>query len=519
MNHRTIALLFAGLLAAPAGAQSLPEFATCTIAGSDLGLSSANAGVVANLNRADLTPDFIMVDRTENNLALAVTDPIAMRRVDCLRAVSVSNLVAVSPRAVDVLLSNDDLNLDIAVAGISNASVFFGDGLGGTASGGREIPVSGGSAIVAADITRSGQAELLIGTVNGNNVEIVGAGADFPNIQPLNVGAPVVAVAVADFDGDGRPDVLVLDQGSRLLYFRQNPSPPPTPSGTPVPGEDRRPNLFLNGVSLIADDPTRQLVGLAVADPDGPERLGFDAGPVPDIAVIGVRISGASEGQGELSILLGSRAGAQGYSVLPRAPVSLDIGAPSAVAVGDLDADGNLDVVVADSAANHVLLFRGNGTGGLGEADIRPAGGGPSVVLVADFDSDDRLDIAVGDEDTGSVTMFLSNRFPVATFTFTPTETPTSTPTETLTPSLTPTPSETPTQTPTNTGTPTQSQTVTRTTTPGFFDVRGDSCLVIASPGSSTAWPLLLVAAVLALARRRGAYQGRRAKGEGGIRV
>jgi hypothetical protein len=479
-------------------------------------VTSVNGGVVGNLNRSDLNPDLVFFDTAGDRIALAITDPIAMRRVDCLRAITAATLTENDPRAVAVLLSNGDLNLDIAVASITRAGVFFGDGLGG-AMGGREIPISGGSAIVAADIDGDGSDELLIGTVNGNNVEFVTASSDIPAFKPLDVGAPVVAIAVADFNGDGLLDVLVLDQSSRLVYFPQDPAPPPPPTGTPVPGEDRRPDLFDEGdaTTLIPDDPALQRVAFAIADPEGRDRLGFNGDSVPDIAVIGVRIAGSFEGRGELSILIGSRPGGLGYSVSAQAAIPLggsaaSSSAPSAVAVGDLDGDGALDVVVADRAANHILPFRGSGGGAMAAQDPLPTGGNPAVVLVDDFDSDGPLDIAVGNQADGSVTLFLSNRIQVATFT--PTATNTETPTPSLTPTTTPTltPSETPTEAPTNTAMPTRSLTPTRTTTPGFFEVRGEGCVVgTSTAGSGAAW-IVMAGLLVAWLLRRGARGGGR---------
>jgi len=496
-------------LATSAAAQSFPS-ATCTTAPGALGITAVNGGAVGNLNRSDLVPDLVLFDTAGDRIALAVTDPIAMRRVDCLRAATASTVTENDPRAVTTLLSNADLNLDIAVASVTRAGVFFGDGLGGVGGGGREIPVSGGSAIVAADIDGDGSEELIIGTVNGNNVEFVTASSDIPAFQPLEVGAPVLEVGVADFDGDGRLDVVVLDQSSRLVYFRQNPAPSPTPTGTPVPGVDRRPDLFFDGVALLTADNSLQRVSFAIADPEAGDRLGFNGDGIPDIAMIGVRISGSTEGRGELSILLGARTGTQGYSVTAQSPVSLGGNAasesvPSAVAVGDLGADRVMDVIVADRAANHITPFRGNGAGGMAALAPLDTGGGPAAVLIADFDSDDRLDIAVGNGADGSVTLFLSNRFPVATFTPTATNTDTPTPTQTLTPSLTSTPSETPTETPTETSAPTRSLTATRTTTPGFLEVRGEGCASIAQSGtgSGPVW-IVMAGMVLAGLLRRG---------------
>lgn len=500
MRHG-ISFLALALLAGTAGAQT---FETCTITGGQTGLSSIDAGAVGNLNRGDFIPDFVVADTNGDSIALIVLDPIALRRVDCSRAVTVSNLTENGPRDVDVLFDNGDLNLDIAVASLGRAAVFFGDGLGGAAAAGRAIGGLDASAIVAADIDGDGvgtcsgnsnsRCELLVGTIGGNSVEIIGPGATSPSFQSLEVGNAVGSLAVADVDGDTLPDVVVLDQGGRLQLFRQNPNPPPTPTGTPVP-----PNLFLDR-QLLFEAPELQLAAFAIADP---QTLGrdLDNDGTPDIVIVG---TGAEEG--ELRVLIGVQGGPDGYAVDDGGDYAAGF-SPSDVALGDLDRDGRLDVITADAAGNRMLLYRGGNLGLTPDGDF-PTGGGPTALMVADFDGDTELDIAVGNQDGGSINMFLSNNIAIATFT------PTETPTVTRTPAATNTPTVTPTITPTSTPTfsptsgPTRTSTPTITTTPGFFEVRGEGCLMIAPAASGSTWPLLMALGALIFGRR--AAKGRR---------
>ncbi len=503
-----ISLLAIALLAGTAGAQT---FQTCAITGGQTGLSSIDVGVVGNLNRADFIPDLVVADTDGDSVSLIVLDPIALRRVDCSRATTVTTLTDNGPRDLDVLFDNDDLNLDIAVASVSRAAVFFGDGLGGAASAGRAISGLDASAIVAADIDGDGvgscsgnsnsRCELLVGTIGDNSVEIIGPGAITPSFQSLRVGNAVDSLAVADVDGDTLLDVVVLDQGGRLQLFRQNPNPPPTPTGTPAP-----PNLFLDR-QLLFEAPELQLAAFAIADP---QTLGrdLDNDGTPDIVLVG---TGAEEG--ELRVLIGVQGGPNGYAVEDGGDYAAGF-SPSDVALGDLDRDGRLDVIAADAAGNRMLLYRGSNLGLTPNGDY-PTGGGPATLMVADFDGDTELDIAVGNQDGGSINMFLSNNIAIATFTPTVTPTVTLTPAETGTPTQTSTPTETPTETPTRTEGPTRTSTPTITTTPGFFEVRGEGCLTIAPAATGGAWPLLLVLAVMMLGRNVVRGQGSGARGQG----
>jgi len=69
---------------------------------------------------------------------------------------------------------------------------------------------------------------------------------------------------------------------------------------------------------------------------------------------------------------------------------------PYSVYVADLDGDGKLDAVVANYASSNVGVLLGNGDGTFQPVQVLDPGGfSPDAVIVADFDADGKADIAV----------------------------------------------------------------------------------------------------------------------------
>lgn len=74
----------------------------------------------------------------------------------------------------------------------------------------------------------------------------------------------------------------------------------------------------------------------------------------------------------------------------------------TAVAVGDFDEDGHLDVVVADRGDAKLYRMLGDGDGGLGSPTAFETVTGVRTIAPANFDTDDHLDlVALGDFDAG----------------------------------------------------------------------------------------------------------------------
>jgi FG-GAP-like repeat len=73
----------------------------------------------------------------------------------------------------------------------------------------------------------------------------------------------------------------------------------------------------------------------------------------------------------------------------------------SAVAVGDLNRDGHLDLACAGQGTSSVSILLGDGTGQLAAPRLIPQFNAPKAIALADFDGDGHLDIAITNSGPG----------------------------------------------------------------------------------------------------------------------
>jgi len=169
-------------------------------------------------------------------------------------------------------------------------------------------------------------------------------------------------VIVGDFNGDGKIDVAALCNTSVVSVLLGKGD------GTLQPHIDS------------AIDPGNINFGIAAGDFNGDGKLDL---------VVGYQTATANS----ISVLLGHGDGTFA------APVDYSAGSePGAVAVGDFNHDGKLDIVAANFgnfAGNSVSILLGNGDGTFQLQKQYDTSNGPVSVVVADFNGDGRLDLAV----------------------------------------------------------------------------------------------------------------------------
>ena len=80
---------------------------------------------------------------------------------------------------------------------------------------------------------------------------------------------------------------------------------------------------------------------------------------------------------------------------------------PYAIATGDINRDGHIDLVASLWGTNQVAVLLADGTGGFAAATVIATGRGPTGIALADFNGDGGLDIAVGCSDDSTLRVLL----------------------------------------------------------------------------------------------------------------
>jgi hypothetical protein len=479
-------------LAALAVAQPLPPipgFVRCDIPLEAVPGSAITAG---DFNQ-DGNPDLAIVDGTNNQLVVLLTNPERFAVGDCVNATT-SNKISVGAGPTSIAVGDLDLNntLDLVVCVQAGASILRGDGLGGFKP---EAPLGVGSdpqAVAISDVDGDGIPDIVVGngggSGNGVSIRYGRAGGTYDPAVSLPLDGPVTFMVVQDLNGDSFVDIAAGSRGTgRVTVFIQDRN---NPRSFPV-----RPS-FTVGVA-----PTAMVAG------------DFNGDGAPDLAVT----SGGTSG--ELTLFLNQLPGNETQPFVQETVVLTGV-SPSALGADDFNGDFALDVVVANQGDRTLPFFLGDDRGGLSEASGNcrgneggrcSVGAGPRGLVLADVDGDGHSDVITANQEAGSISVLLSSRpppTPTATRTTTPTVTPTRTFTSTATPTATLTPTATSTSTATVTRTPrtTSTPTATPSLTPQCFGsvcVQGQGCVNVAPGRTSRGGFWLLAPALLWLMYQR----------------
>jgi hypothetical protein len=256
----------------------------------------------------------------------------------------------------------------------------------GAFGGARNLDVGSDTAMVAiGDLNGDNLMDLVAANDTSANISILFQNSSSPGTflaaQNHGVGAHPAGVAIGDLNGDGHLDIAVADSGLSILF--QNAA---------VPGTFFPPIRL--GVSCSS-------VGIGDLDGDGRADLVATA-----------------TNAGHVSILLQSPAGTGTF--LPPQTVAAGF-QPFDVAIADLNADGRLDLVIANlgtpdnsaTASLSVLLNNSASPGSFLAATNYATGERSESVSVGDLNGDGKPDIAVanagGFGNTGSVSVFFQN--------------------------------------------------------------------------------------------------------------
>jgi photosystem II stability/assembly factor-like uncharacterized protein/fibronectin type 3 domain-containing protein/sugar lactone lactonase YvrE len=97
-----------------------------------------------------------------------------------------------------------------------------------------------------------------------------------------------------------------------------------------------------------------------------------------------------------------------GTGVMAASSVPTGGGNPTLLAAGDIDRDGDVDVVSANASSNTISVFRNDGRGALISTNTLPQSGGPLGIILADLNHDGWTDLAVTNSIGGSVTRWMN---------------------------------------------------------------------------------------------------------------
>lgn len=360
-----------------------------------------------------------------------------------------------TPDAVYGASSNvaGDLNGDgrpeiVSVNGSDNTvTVYLNNGDGSFQTGvyynnqGSLYMASYAAAIV--DVNGDGKNDLIVGNAYNGSIGVFRGNGDgtlaLPTVAYATGGYPWTAPLVADFNGDGRMDIIQADDYFSLAYlqndgdgsFRASLSYPlPQSNGLytfsqSVAAGDFNGDGLADVVAGQDGDSNAPGVSVYLANRDGTLQVGvnYGSGDLDFVTVADFNgdgkldIAATDVSNGVVQIFLGK---GDGTFILGQsfATDTVSGSGPTNVITADFNQDGKVDLAIANSESNTVGVLFGNGDGTFGAATGYPIAGNVNVIAAADLNGDGHVDLAVtiGRGGGNSVVVLLANNDKTGTF-------------------------------------------------------------------------------------------------------
>ncbi len=234
------------------------------------------------------------------------------------------------------------------------------------------------NAIAVGDFNADGRPDLAVANVNSNFVSVLFSNPNGTFQPAVNVpaGALVYFVAASDLNGDGRPDLAVSSSGSAGVLLANGP---------PNVGTFQSLVYYLSGTAPLSEN-------LFDINSDGR----------PDLIVVSPLGSG-----GGVDVLLGNGPPNTGTF---QSPVHYSAGGnPSYAAIGDFNGDGHADLAVSNQSSSNVSILLANSDGTFQPAVNYPVNASPYGIATADFNGDGKLDLAVANFSHADVSILPGN--------------------------------------------------------------------------------------------------------------
>jgi uncharacterized protein (TIGR03437 family) len=333
---------------------------------------------------------------------------------------------------------NGDGHEDLAVSGASSISVLLNNGNG---TFGAAINTLGAfnyiNGLAAGDFNKDGKLDLAL-TAGGTVAIFLGDGAGkFPTEHDYAAGAQPLGLFAMDLDGDGNldvviasghPDLLVPNEASQsIVAFLGNGDG--TLIGPPAYHAGSSPNAI--AVADFNGDGHPDIASAAGQLTSGGQLWIGLAGQLPVSINLGSSVSASGvaaadvNGDGKPDIVVGDANGSGVYVLLGngdgtfQAPVNYATGgAVNSLAIADFNGDGKPDIVfcgytnaLPPVGAAGILFGNGNGTFQPVSA-LTGFGSAPGSLAVGDFNNDGKPDLAIVDQGyrslTGGVNVYLN---------------------------------------------------------------------------------------------------------------